>query len=74
MLRPWLHAFRPRTLPLAISSIITGSALAGFFHGFRWSVFGLALLTAILLQVLSNLANDLGDHEHGTDDESRVGP
>lgn len=74
MLKHWVHAFRPRTLPLAISSIITGSALAGYYHGFRWSVFTLALLTAILLQVLSNLANDLGDHEHGTDDESRVGP
>ncbi len=74
MSAPWLHAFRLRTLPLAMSSILTGSALAAFAHGFRWSVFGLALLTAILLQVLSNLANDLGDHEHGTDDESRVGP
>lgn len=73
-MKHWLHAFRPRTLPLAMSSIITGSALAEFFHGFRWSVFGLALLTAILLQVLSNLANDLGDHQHGTDNDARVGP
>ncbi len=74
MLRPWLHAFRLRTLPLAMSSIITGSALAAFFHGFRWPVFCLALVTAVLLQVLSNLANDLGDHLHGTDGQSRVGP
>ena len=34
----------------------------------------LALLTAILLQILSNLANDLGDHQHGTDNAARVGP
>lgn len=74
MLKHWLHAFRPRTLPLAMSSIITGSALAAFWQAFRWPVFVLALLTAILLQVLSNLANDLGDHQHGTDDDSRVGP
>ncbi|MBS1546657.1 MAG: 1,4-dihydroxy-2-naphthoate polyprenyltransferase [Bacteroidetes bacterium] len=74
MLRPWIHALRLRTLPLAISSILTGSALAAFYHGFRWPVFLLALLTAVLLQVLSNLANDLGDHLHGTDDHSRVGP
>jgi 1,4-dihydroxy-2-naphthoate octaprenyltransferase len=26
----WLHAFRLRTLPLAVSSIIVGSALAYF--------------------------------------------
>ncbi|MBX2983733.1 MAG: 1,4-dihydroxy-2-naphthoate polyprenyltransferase [Flavobacteriales bacterium] len=73
-MKHWIHAFRLRTLPLAMSSIITGSALAAFHSEFRWPVFGLALLTAILLQVLSNLANDLGDHLHGTDNEVRVGP
>ena len=73
-MKNWFHAFRLRTLPLAMSSIITGSALAVFHHAFHWPVFVLALVTAILLQVLSNLANDLGDHLHGTDNEVRVGP
>ena len=73
-MKHWLQAFRLRTLPLAVSSIIVGSALAAFYSDFRWSVFGLALLTAVLLQVLSNLANDLGDHLHGTDNDVRVGP
>jgi 1,4-dihydroxy-2-naphthoate octaprenyltransferase len=73
-LKHWLHAFRPRTLPLAASSIIVGSALAWFHGGFRAPVLALALLTAILLQILSNLANDLGDHQHGTDNAQRVGP
>jgi 1,4-dihydroxy-2-naphthoate octaprenyltransferase len=79
-MKHWLHAFRLRTLPLAVSSIIVGSALA-FPHsrlvayGPDWRVVtGLALLTAILLQILSNLANDLGDHLHGTDNTNRVGP
>lgn len=71
-----------RTLPLALSSIIVGSALAYLanvfvYDGppkFRTSVLLLALLTAVLLQILSNLANDLGDHEHGTDNADRVGP
>lgn len=74
----WLHAFRLRTLPLAVSSIIVGSALAvpdeDDAYLFRPLVLVLALLTAILLQVLSNLANDLGDHLHGTDNAARVGP
>lgn len=70
----WIQAFRLRTLPLAVSSIIVGSALAAFQGIHRPLVTALAVLTAVLLQVLSNLANDLGDHEHGTDNADRVGP
>lgn len=79
-MKHWLQAFRLRTLPLAVSSIIVGSALALIVDGrvegadFSGLVLALALLTAILLQILSNLANDLGDHEHGTDNSDRVGP
>lgn len=73
-MKHWIHAFRLRTLPLALSSILVGSALAYQQGAFSWSVFVLALLTATLLQVLSNLANDIGDHQHGTDNADRVGP
>ncbi|MBL7965047.1 MAG: 1,4-dihydroxy-2-naphthoate polyprenyltransferase [Flavobacteriales bacterium] len=73
-LKDWLLAFRLRTLPLAASSILVGSALAAHDGNGRYPVFILALLTALLLQVLSNLANDLGDHAHGTDNAMRVGP
>lgn len=79
-MKHWLHAFRLRTLPLAVSSIIVGSACAAYLQKlssyvvFRPVVLALALLTAILLQILSNLANDLGDHQHGTDNAERVGP
>ena len=80
-MKHWLKAFRLRTLPLAVSSIIVGSALAYLTDratirgdGFRPPVLVLALITAILLQILSNLANDLGDHQHGTDNKDRVGP
>lgn len=72
----WLYAFRLRTLPLAFSSIITGSAIAFTENkqGFDWAVFSLCLLTTLLLQILSNLANDYGDSEKGTDNEDRIGP
>jgi 1,4-dihydroxy-2-naphthoate octaprenyltransferase len=73
-MNPWLLAFRLRTLPLAVSSIIVGSGLAAFAAGFKPMVMVAALLTAILLQILSNLSNDLGDHLHGTDNADRVGP
>lgn len=81
-MKHWLQAFRLRTLPLAVSSILVGSALAWVAEHFRYSglvqfkpiVLVLALVTAILLQILSNLANDLGDHQHGSDNKDRVGP
>src|SRR5690606_3514821 len=67
-------AARLRTLPLALASIIMGSFLAAYVSGFRWSVFGLAVLTTLLLQVLSNFANDYGDSVHGADSADRQGP
>ncbi|MDB5281559.1 MAG: 1,4-dihydroxy-2-naphthoate octaprenyltransferase [Bacteroidota bacterium] len=72
----WLYAFRLRTLPLALSSIITGSSLAFADRrsNFNWLVFGLLILTTLLLQILSNLANDYGDSEKGTDNDERIGP
>lgn len=73
-MNPWIHAFRLRTLPLAISSIIVGSALAFHHKSFSVVIMALTLLTAVLLQILSNLSNDLGDHEHGVDNADRIGP
>jgi len=72
----WIYAFRLRTLPLAFSCIITGSAMAFADNrsGFNWLAFVLCLLTTLLLQVLSNLANDYGDSEKGTDNHERIGP
>ena len=70
----WIDAFRLHTLPLALSSIITGSFLALADGKYRWDVIFLAMLTTVLLQILSNLANDYGDAIKGTDNENRVGP
>lgn len=70
----WLVSFRLRTLPLALSTIIVGSFLAAFHHQFKWSVFILAVLTTLFLQILSNLANDYGDTKNGVDNQDRQGP
>lgn len=70
----WLQAFRLRTLPLALSSAILGSFLAYADGKFVLSVFILALVTTLFLQVLSNLANDYGDSMHGADNSNRLGP
>lgn len=73
-LQIWFDAARPKTLPLALVSIFTGSALAFSSGHFSLPIALLALLTATLLQILSNLANDYGDAVKGTDNEKRIGP
>ena len=70
----WLESLRPRTLPLAFASIVCGSALAFWQGVFNPAIALLALLTAGLLQILSNLANDYGDAVKGSDKEDRIGP
>lgn len=65
---------RLRTLPLSLAGIVAGSAVA-YFNGFGdHLIFSLSIATTILFQVLSNLANDLGDGVKGTDNAKRVGP
>ena len=65
---------RLRTLPLSLSGIIVGSALAGSLGQWDSMIFLAAISTTVLFQILSNLANDLGDSQKGTDNEHRVGP
>ncbi len=74
ILRPWISAARPRTLPLALASIGMGAFLAASVQQFQWEVFLLSALTTIFLQILSNLANDYGDSVHGADFAGREGP
>ena len=71
--KDWLHAIRLRTLPLALASIGLGSFLAAFEGKFRWPVLLLSGLTTVFLQVLSNLANDYGDSQHGADHADQEG-
>lgn len=70
----WISAARLRTLPLSVAGIIVGSAAALSIDSFSMSIFILALLTTLGLQILSNFANDYGDGVKGTDNEDRVGP
>ena len=73
-IKPWISAFRLRTLPLSVSGIIVGSCLAYYNGSFDIAIFIFAILATISLQVLSNLANDYGDGVKGTDNENRIGP
>ena len=70
----WIRAARPRTVLLSFSGVLMGGflALANEVHNITAIVF--CALTAILLQILSNLANDYGDFKKGTDNAQRKGP
>ena len=73
-IKAWITAFRLRTLPLALASIGMGSFLAAGKGVFQWPIFLMCALTTILLQILSNLANDYGDTINGADSADREGP
>ena len=70
----WLLAARPKTLPAAISPVIVGSAFVYQYGGFNLTVAVAALLTALLLQIGANLANDVFDFYRGADISERMGP
>ena len=72
--KSWISAFRLRTLPLSLSSILMGSIIAYSQDKFMLVIAILAIITTVFLQVLSNLANDYGDYKKGTDNDNRVGP
>jgi 1,4-dihydroxy-2-naphthoate octaprenyltransferase len=72
--RIWLHATRPRTLPVGVASVLTGVALAIHLHGFHFLSAALAVITAVLLQIAANFANDALDFRRGADTAERVGP
>lgn len=72
-LRGWISSLRLPTLLLSLGAASLVYYLARYEGRFdAWGFVGYAL-TIVLLQVLSNLANDLGDADHGADME-RVGP
>lgn len=73
-IQSWWMAIRPRTLPVSVAGVITGIALAIHQGEFKWEPAFAALLVGILLQISSNLANDVFDYEHGTDTSERLGP
>ena len=72
--RNWAAATRPKTLLAAVGPVVVGTGFAFRDGGEHlvWAV--LALLTALLLQVGTNLHNDWADAHHGADGADRTGP
>lgn len=86
-LKTWCRAARPRTVLLSLSGVLMGGFLALAESLAKspaeslakssvvnpWTLLFCAL-TAITLQILSNLANDYGDYTKGVDNAHRTGP
>lgn len=70
----WLLAIRPRTLPVAVGSVAVGVGLAIGDGAFSALPALAALTVAFMLQIASNLANDVFDFKQGKDTEERTGP
>ncbi|MCQ2143475.1 MAG: 1,4-dihydroxy-2-naphthoate octaprenyltransferase [Bacteroidales bacterium] len=75
-LKACIKSFRLRTLPQSLSGIACGIGLYSSSSGsaVKWSVVVFLVLTAVLLQILSNVSNELGDAMRGTDSaDGRLG-
>lgn len=73
-LRAWVMACRPATLGASVVPVAAGSAVAHASGGFEPAPALAALAGAMLLQIGSNLANDVFDYEKGADTADRLGP
>jgi 1,4-dihydroxy-2-naphthoate octaprenyltransferase len=62
------------TLTAAVVPVLVGAAVASTAGAVRPLPIVAALLGAILIQIATNLANDVFDHEKGADTVERLGP
>lgn len=73
-LRPWLLAARPATLWASVAPVLVGSGLAWGEGVFRPDAFAVALVSAVMINVGANFANDVSDARRGADGPARIGP
>jgi 1,4-dihydroxy-2-naphthoate octaprenyltransferase len=73
-LKIWIEAARPKTLWASIAPVVIGVAMA--FADGEWDplLAILTLLSASLIQIGTNYANDYFDHAKGADTSERIGP
>jgi 1,4-dihydroxy-2-naphthoate octaprenyltransferase len=74
MIKPWIEAIRPKTLPVSIAGVFAASAYAIADGCFSWPQALLCLLFALLAQISSNFANEYYDFRAGLDRKGREGP
>jgi 1,4-dihydroxy-2-naphthoate octaprenyltransferase len=71
----WWLAIRPKTLSVSLAPVLVGCILAGYEKNvFLWLPALVAALAAMLIQIGTNLHNDVKDCERGADTPERLGP
>jgi 1,4-dihydroxy-2-naphthoate octaprenyltransferase len=71
----WWLALRPKTLSVSLAPVLVGTTLAYAETG-QWQLWPalVAALAAMLIQIGTNLHNDVSDFERGADTPDRLGP
>lgn len=71
----WFLAARPKTLTASIAPVLVGTAVAVHLgYDATWWIAGLALVSALFIQIGTNLFNDVIDFQKGIDTKERLGP
>jgi 1,4-dihydroxy-2-naphthoate octaprenyltransferase len=73
-LKYWFAATRPKTLPASVIPVAVGSAAAYYWGYFEWLWSIVALVCALLIQIITNYLNEVYDYYRGADTEERKGP
>ncbi len=75
-LKPWIMAFRPKTLTAAVIPVLVGISLGAAVteSAARWDLAFFAIFSSICIQIATNLINDAIDFNKGADSEKRLGP
>ena len=71
----WFWAIRPKTLTTAIVPFLVGTFLAmAQGHTIQWTLLVFSWLSALCIQIGTNITNDAYDYKKGTDNAAVLGP
>ncbi len=75
LLKAWVLASRPKTLPAAVAPVLVGAGIAWLLQRhFSWLLLWCTLFSALAIQVATNFFNDALDFYKGADTQKRLGP
>lgn len=74
MIKDWIEAVRPRTLPVSLAGVLTAVGFAKMYGVLKPVPALLCFTFALLAQIVSNFANEYYDFKRGADKKGRVGP